>query len=1016
MNTLLRKIERLIKECDFQGSLTCIEKLLEDTNKGNGKVDKKYLLYLRGQCLFNEGKYPEALESYSRAKEDVRDEKHDAVFLGKLKSAIGAIHFRLSEYDKAMAELTGAFDLLRKTAENKEIAFIQNYYASCLAKTGRFDEAKKYYEDSISSYRRVGEDIEIAKVKNNLAHISFIQSEWHVALNHLNDSLKIKRARKYYHKITHQFTNIGAIHLFLGDYKKALHYLRKSLKLQNKWGSEYSPVHNHLLLGKLFLHQREFVKSEHHLTESLGYATEKDMKREVALSYEFLGELAFENEKYERAGNFFEKARKISEAIAPEGDVVNEVYRRLADLKVRIGDLEGARRDAEKSLELSERLGDKFECALAIRVMGLILKEKGDREEALELLSQCYYILTSIGDKYEAARTQLEIGILLGSYKTCQDTIRKAEHHFRQAMDMFDELGINYYLAKVNIEIARLLVEQGEDAKALDLLGYAEESFSQTNHEEELRAKVCNIRRLLEESMVERVLLYEEDQANWRSIDISRVNLPDFPKNVEGLEKLLFSLIVDVRADRGFVARRNGNRGEYKVSVSKGMDFPRSERVLNHFKSVDKRISSSKRPFISIDITSDERFDPIGNELLAGINSLMVIPFGLDGNVDGFCYIDCKGDHSKRPFLTRELRHVVELSNNLAFFIAAIERDELRKDNRYLRSQLDRKAGFDNIITQDSRLLEILDMVNRVKDSTIPVLLVGETGTGKELIAKAIHYMGARRDRKYIAINCAALPDNLLESELFGHRKGAFTGAMADKKGLFEVADKGSFFLDEIAAMGNLIQVKLLRVLENGEFKQLGDTVLSKVDARIISATNKNLSTEVKENRFREDLYYRLNGIKIEIPPLRERRGDIPLLVSYFIEKYSAEEEKEIQGVTPAVLNMMMNYDWPGNVRELQNEIRRVITLAEDREEIKPRHLSRRLKENNLDETGDHDSEETNSTLPEQVASYERNRIHSALKKTRWIKAQAAKELGIHEATLRGKMRRYGIEVPTWED
>jgi Nif-specific regulatory protein len=303
-------------------------------------------------------------------------------------------------------------------------------------------------------------------------------------------------------------------------------------------------------------------------------------------------------------------------------------------------------------------------------------------------------------------------------------------------------------------------------------------------------------------------------------------------------------------------------------------------------------------------------------------------------------------------------------------------------------------------------------MVDRVKNSKIPVLLIGETGTGKELIAKAIHYSGVRKGRRHIAVNCAALPDNLLESELFGHKRGSFTGATVDKKGLLEVSDKGTFFLDEIADMGFAIQVKLLRFLESGEIKRLGDTVVRQVDVRIISATNKDLTEEVQSGRFREDLFYRLNGIKIEIPPLRERRADIPLLISHFISMFSLEEEKEIEGITPEAMNVLVSYDWPGNVRELMNEIHRAMTLVEDGGEIGIGLITNRVKSAVRGGVKGTEVADLGNTLPELMASFERQQIFMALRNSGWVKTRAAKDLGIHEATLRGKMRRYGLNVP----
>jgi Nif-specific regulatory protein len=734
------------------------------------------------------------------------------------------------------------------------------------------------------------------------------------------------------------------------------------------------------------------------------------MKREIAIGHEYLGELAFEQGDYERAELCYEEAREIAEAIAPEGDLINEIYRRIGDLKIKTGDLEGAWLATERALEVSLNLGDRYEESLTYRVRGLVQKERGKREDALRHLELCLKTLSSVGEKYEAARTHLEIGILLGGSRGSDEELQQAGYYLQNAMDIFDDLDVIYYKAKTAIEMAKVHVTQGEDDMVLSDLKHAGDLVEGTDDEGEFTILVREICRSLEEAIVERVISSNSSDSPFTRSNVTTLG---FSYNVEGLQGILYHIMDQVKANRGFIARRDGTSGDYSTSVVKGMDLSNCEKIINHFKTFDKRIFTDKRPFVSVDVTGDHRFDQLWTKVLFNVKSLAIVPFGVaEESVEGFCYVDRESSLSELPFLFHELEIMSNLSRSLALFVAALERDELIKDNCYLRNLIGRKPGFENIITQDPKMLEALNRVNRVKDSKIFVILMGETGTGKELIARAIHFTGARKNRKYLAVNCAAFPDNLLESELFGHKKGSFTGAMVDKKGLFEETNQGTFFLDEIADMGLPTQVKLLRVLDNGEIKRVGDTTVRRIDVRIISATNKDLSEEVKTGRFRNDLFYRLDGVMIEIPPLRDRRADIPLLISHFIEKYSAEEKKKIKGITPEALNLLVTYDWPGNVRELLNEIRRAIALLEDGDEIGPRILSSRIKRQVFCAGKGSEDARAGSTLPELMASFEKQRIFMALKDSRWVKTKAAKHLGIHEATLRGKMKRYGLEIP----
>lgn len=266
-----------------------------------------------------------------------------------------------------------------------------------------------------------------------------------------------------------------------------------------------------------------------------------------------------------------------------------------------------------------------------------------------------------------------------------------------------------------------------------------------------------------------------------------------------------------------------------------------------------------------------------------------------------------------------------------------IAQHNIIEENKYLHSELEKAFGMKTIIGNSREIQKVLDMVSRVALSTATVLITGESGTGKDLVARAIHFTGNRKNKKFVVINCATLSENLLESELFGHKKGAFTGAIQGKKGLFEEADGGTLFMDEIGDIPISVQAKILRVLQEGEFIPLGDTLVRHVDVRIIAATNQHLIKKVQEKTFREDLYYRLNVINIKMPPLRDRKEDIPLLTKYFIDKYNERENKHIKGISPEVEDAFYQYHWPGNIRELENAIERAITLTT--EAIIPLHV-----------------------------------------------------------------------------
>ncbi|MGD9898863.1 MAG: sigma-54-dependent transcriptional regulator [Calditrichaceae bacterium] len=336
----------------------------------------------------------------------------------------------------------------------------------------------------------------------------------------------------------------------------------------------------------------------------------------------------------------------------------------------------------------------------------------------------------------------------------------------------------------------------------------------------------------------------------------------------------------------------------------------------------------------------------------------------------------------------------------------AKERRYLISENRMLKEQLMEKYKFDSIISQSGEMEQVLNTSGRVAKSKATVLIRGESGTGKELIAKAIHFASDRKDQPLVTVNCAALSENLLESELFGHEKGSFTGAVSQRIGRFEQADGGTLFIDEVGDIPLLTQVKLLRALQFGEYERVGGSKTIKVDVRVLTATNRNLEEMIQQGAFREDLFYRINVVTINIPPLRERKSDIPVLIRYFVEKYSGENGKNVQGISKEAQDYLLRYHFPGNIRELENIIERAVVFARDEiitTEDLPPGLSTSSEKSVLDPLNFADD------YVSKVSAYETVMIEEALKVKNGNQSQAAKLLGISERHLRSRMQKLNI-------
>jgi transcriptional regulator with PAS, ATPase and Fis domain len=349
------------------------------------------------------------------------------------------------------------------------------------------------------------------------------------------------------------------------------------------------------------------------------------------------------------------------------------------------------------------------------------------------------------------------------------------------------------------------------------------------------------------------------------------------------------------------------------------------------------------------------------------------------------------------------LQELVELS---ADEIVSFSRESVERARRDARS-FETRYPYDNIIGKSRPMQEMYRLLDKVIDSDSTVLVNGENGTGKELIAKAIHYNSPRAERRFVVQNCSAFNDNLLDSELFGHKKGAFTGAIADKQGLFEVADRGTFFLDEIGDMSPALQVKVLRVLQEGTLTPVGDTQTRTVDVRIIAATNRDLKKMVESGEFREDLYYRINVIQLTVPPLRERRDDILLLIDHFLRRNAKGRRLKQKRLSQGCLDRMMEYAWPGNIRELENEIERLVVLAGEEKLIGEQLLSPRIRQAIAREEGGRGEP---ASLPAAVDELERNLIYEVLRRNQWNKTRAAAELRISRRNLIRKVNKYKLD------
>ncbi len=483
------------------------------------------------------------------------------------------------------------------------------------------------------------------------------------------------------------------------------------------------------------------------------------------------------------------------------------------------------------------------------------------------------------------------------------------------------------------------------------------------------------------------------------------------------LEKAMNILAELKGMENGTVTIVNPITGKLEIEVAEGLTAEGRKRGKYRIgEGITGRVVSTGEPIIVPQISEEPLFlnkTRTRGNVSEQKRSFICVPVKDGHNVIGALSIDRFYENGIGEQANKDLQYLTVLSSIIAQTVVRIqkvnrEKEQLHTENLQLKRELSGKNKINDIIGNSSRMQDVYEMIHRVVDSNATVLLRGESGTGKTLVAKALHYNGKRKAKPFIAVNCSALPETLIESELFGHEKGAFTGATERKIGRFEQAEGGTLFLDEIGEISNSVQVKLLNVVQERTFQRLGSTKQLTSDVRLVAATNRDLESAVADKDFREDLYYRLNVFPVYMPPLRQRRTDILLLAEFFLEKYARESIKKIRRISTSAIDMLIQYHWPGNVRELQNCMERAVIICDD-DTIQSIHLPPTLQ------TAENTNRENTYSLSVAVENFEKELIIEGLKRNKGNQTKTAKDLDTSLRIINYKIHQYGIEPKTYK-
>ena len=933
-------------------------------------------------------------------KEDFTGDEHQQ---GLLLSLQADAAFESGQYRQALDLGHSSAGLLANLPFNQRYARTLFVIAKAYLYLGDLKNAETRTHDALASYRRAGDSSGQIDGLNTLARIAFTRSDFETAGGYLDEAIGL--AEDIPRKAAQLRGNAGRIRILQGDWSTAEDDLRAALAYNEEHDEKTSLVINLLSLGFLHMRRRELVFAERSLTRALELIDDLGLKRERVIYLEYAGELAFEKGDIYRAKALLSEAYTEGRRLAPDSTLVSQTGRRLAEVELALDNVDDAMKYGQKALELALKIGEETEVGMSKRVIARAFALRSDFSDALEYGQQSLETVRKVGDPYDLSRTLLSMAELM--VEAGSDEADRIRQLFEEAERVFKKLKLDYWVAETDYRIGVLACQQGDLSRGFKKLSRSEKMFAGLAES----AKVRRVNQFLTSLADEAVALSISEENEFRLVG-KLVNQSEVEDLKTGqIDEILRVLVSRTSADRVIILSPDFN--DEPLISSFEMTDHQARRFSDNFRQLLGEEISSVKPTLRLDCRRDPYINDLFPDVPEVVASVLVVPYTMSDETVSYIYLDrLSVNNALNPFSQEALNFAVGFSDIIAFKSAELQRTKLLEDNRRLKAQLMREAAFPNIITQNHQMLAMLAQVRQVVDSNISVAIEGATGSGKDLLARAIHYNSVRRNARFITVNCAALPETLLESELFGYHKGAFTGADRDKPGLFEEANGGTFFLDEIADMPLSVQAKILRVLEEKEIVRLGESVPRKVDVRIVSATNKDLKTEMAAGHFRQDLYYRLSALTFQLPSLSERREDIPLLVGHFLDPSGKK-------LTPEAMRCLVNYEWPGNVRELENEVKKMILLAGDAREIDKDVLSNKI----ISGTGAADTDssrlpsfdqvvfDSKYSLYDYLAAHERRFIIQALKERNGVKKHAAAFLNIPESTLRLKIKEYNIDL-----
>lgn len=852
---------------------------------------------------------------------------------------------------------------------------VAQFIATLWWRRGELGRAREHYERYLSVQRRSGDIYYLLRSLQGLGVISQEEGEWSKAREHFLEALALAERIGDTAAAADLNSNLGTVCDELGEWPAAMTYLERALEFQQRSGTEANPAWRAAVkanIAQLASKQGRQEEAEQALREAetlAGSTQDANLQQSVAL---IRVETYLREEKYTQARALLTRTLAMARH---DGDWrrLAAIRTRAAELRLATGDPARAAEDARRALVLLNDYRSSKEYAVALRLSGLAKCQLDRPERGTQEIARSVELLREMGAKYEMSLSLLASAQALTRQDRGEQTV---DMHVPVAFRPVSQQALSDALGNLREaqEVLKALGAQPDTQRADDLMEMLTQVSATMSLKASERGEYLRVFYQLSELM---------------SLDMDK---DDF------LERVLDLVIEVTKAERGLLFLVQGDR--LTPVAARNVDHATIEDAQSVTRSVLRRVKRRGELLFSSDALSDPRFSTSNSVVLNKIRSLLCAPLLVNGQVIGTIYLDSR--ITAHLFLEEDKNLLMSVANLLAATIdKSVAFRRMQEEMSSLREDILVDAVTGYFLGRSRPIKDVYRVIERIAPSDCTVLLTGETGTGKGIFARLIHSRSERRGNRFVAVNCGTLPETLFESELFGHARGSFTGAIKDKEGLFETAANGTVFLDEISNTTLGIQAKLLQVLEEKVIRRVGETQTRQVDVRMICATNRNLEEEVAAGRFREDLFYRMNVVTIHIPPLRDRVADIPLLAKYFLRRYASQMNKPVSGFEESAISAFSSYPWPGNVRELQNVIERAVIMTQ----------KRRI---GLDDIGG--NQFTRSAPHHEAQPADRRRVLTreaivdALRDTDGNVSRTAELLGTHRRQIQRLIRRFHID------